>query len=90
MAVQTATVQTWDVQPGGRIIITWGDGHTTEYHNLDSLKEDLTQLDGAQVQAEMWLASWYLARDPDMNNVNLIEGKTLTLDISAPNAIKVQ
>lgn len=74
----------------GSVKCVWEDGHSTSYPSLADLKADLAQLDGDQTIAERWLLAWFLARQPDASNVNIVEGKRITLDASASNPLRVQ
>ena len=89
MAVN-ALVQSFVKNPDGSIKVTWEDGHSMPFLNLAAIREFIGELDTDPVVAERIALAWFLARQPDASNVNIIEGKRVTFDLSAANAIRVQ
>jgi len=75
--------------PDGTIKISTSDGSTLSWTSLEEMLTFFIPLQNPDVALQLLLA-WWIARSPDASNENLIEGKTLTLDLSAANPIKVQ
>ena len=78
------------IEPSGVITVTWVDGHQSQYDNMALLKSLIAELDAVPTNAELILMGWFLARSSDASNVNLVEGKKVTFDLSAANPIRVQ
>ncbi len=85
-----AEITTWENLPNGMIKITYLDGHSNLFANLDEVKDYIRTLDTNPVTAEQLLIGWFLARSTDASNTNLVNGKRLTFDLSATNQIRVQ
>lgn len=68
----------------------FADGAELEFNSLDEVKRTLGELDRDPNMARLLQIAWFLARQPDGNNPNLVIGKTLTFDLSANNPIRVQ
>lgn len=70
----------------GRIYVHFSDGPILEFANLQAVKDwaQDTDLDGDQARNLMrkLMARYYLLRDPTGATPSLIEGKTMTLDLS--------
>lgn len=85
----TATLVDWQVAPNGAIAITWSDGSGTVVNDLATLYEEIASLSTVDT-AKLLLVAWFLARQPAGEVPNLVIGKTLTLDLAAPQPIRVQ
>lgn len=86
----TASLTTFTIQADAKVKVVWADGHSNIYLNLDALKADVSILDSDATTAERLLLAWFLARQPDGSNVNVVQGKTLTFDLASNSPIKVQ
>ena len=76
-------------QPSGQIEINWADGVTQYYGSLDDIKQQIT--DGFTIdQVRLMEVGWWLARQPNGDNANVVTGKTLTWDLSLANPFKIQ
>ena len=84
-----ATLQRFEILGNGKVKVTWEDGHSAIFENLQHVKNDVMTLE-TMTNTELLLLGWFLARQPDGSNVNVVEGKRLTLDLSASNPIRVQ
>ena len=74
----------------GRVYINWSDGSQTEYGSLDTILTGLSEVGSDPNLAKAFLLAWWVARSPDGSNTNMVEGKTLTLDLYAADPLKVQ
>lgn len=77
----------------GTIFINLSDGSQLEFGSLDQLRNIVAAIDDpieGRFLATMMGVAWWIARDPDASNSNLISGKTVTLNLSAPNSFRVQ
>ena len=74
----------------GKWYVAFSDGTSLEFSSLQDMKDTIAEVDADPVTARRILIAWWLARSPDGSNQNLVEGKTLTFDLSAPNPIRVQ
>lgn len=89
MAVDALLVD-WQLLPNGNIRVVWGDGHSNTFADLQDVKDRVSALDSDPAAAESLLLAWFLARQPDASNTNIVEGKRLTFDLSNASPIKVQ
>ncbi|MDH5244848.1 MAG: hypothetical protein OEW98_00240 [Betaproteobacteria bacterium] len=89
MAVNALLVD-WQLNGDGTIKVIWEDGHSNLFRDLAEVREQITGLDSDRTMAERLLLAWFLSRSADASNTNLVEGKRLTFDLSAPNPIRVQ
>lgn len=87
--MSTARITNWTTAADGRITVTWGDGSSSEFLNLAEIKARIANMESREL-TENTLFAWFLARQPDASSTNIIVGKTLTLDYSAANPIRVQ
>lgn len=63
--------------------------------HFNSVEEMNLQINDGACLTTVWgvvlvFMAWWLARSPEATNTNLITGKTMTVDLSAANAIRVQ
>jgi len=83
---------TLEAAPSGRLLCEFSDGSGFEFNSLADAKAQVAQLDSGatgQNQAQMLLLAWWLARQPDGSNTQLVEGKSLTFDLAAAQPIRV-
>lgn len=84
----TATVTRITKMADGKWWVEFGaEGNV--YNSLDEMKERVLAIQTTETARSLAIA-WWLARQPDGTNANLIVGKTLTFDLSAAQPIKVQ
>lgn len=72
-----------------RYYLRFASGTEYEFDSLEAIAayaEEIQTVDNAEKLA---IAYW-LARDDDLSNINIILGKKLTFDVSQPSPIKVQ
>lgn len=89
MAAVSVECSDFTVHPDGSVSVVFTDGTGLSIGSLDDLKMEVSRLETSET-ARLLMIGWFLARQPDASNVNLVEGKTLTFDLSAANAIRVQ
>ena len=99
MAVSVTCASVTFVPETGRLYMTFATGSQIEAGPGPNktraeaaaimLTERAADLETSDV-ASKFLVAWWLSRSPDGTNENLVEGKTLTMDISGPNPIRVQ
>jgi hypothetical protein len=85
----SVTLTDFTIGGDGSVTITYADGSGFLFASLQDLRDSLQDVDSADM-AKKFLHAWFLARQPDASNVNIVEGKTLTLDLSNANPIRVQ
>lgn len=83
----------------GAISVLWDQGEGINFGDPSSSdpQDGLAQLNAhvftngdSRERAQQYLLAWWLKRSPDASNVNLVEGKTMTFDLSAASPIRVQ
>ena len=79
--------------PDGSVDIQYEPGGGGAHFN--SVEEMNLQINTGACLTTDWgvvlvFMAWWLARSPEGSNTNLISGKTMTVDLSAANAIRVQ
>lgn len=84
------TVEKVTVEPGGRVLVDWADGTQSEYESLAVLKDAIGKADNDHNACKTWLLAYWLKRNPQGDNKNIVEGKTLTFDLSLAQLMKVQ
>lgn len=87
---QSALMVDWIANPDGSIKVVWEDGHSNSFLNLEEVQAHIASLGSDNTVSERLLLAWFLARQPAGGNVNIVEGKRLTFDLSAANPIRVQ
>lgn len=90
-AVVTLTNVT--MNQNGSVAITYIDGTGQIFDTFENLQMYISSVDTGDTGAEnakRMLLGWWLVRSPDGSNQNVVEGKTLTFDLSAANAVRVQ
>lgn len=80
----------WAVLANGNVRVTWEDGHSNLFADMAEVRAYISGLDSNPVIAEQLLIAWFIARQPDGSNTNIVEGKRLTFDLSNANPIRVQ
>jgi hypothetical protein len=75
---------------GTAITFQFADGSGLEFGSLDDVKTHLREMDSDRHHAQCLLIGWFLARQPEASNVSIVEGKTMTFDLSAANPLRVQ
>lgn len=75
---------------GGGFQISWDDGFTQFYNSVDDIRESIAINLSDVERVKLMDLAWWLARSPDGSNTNLVVGKSMTVDWSAPQPIKVQ
>lgn len=86
MTIVTCTSVT---KSGGKVYVTFSDGTQLEFASLAEIQAAARDIDSDVHLTQMLLIAWWLARSPDGVNENLVEGKTLVFDLSAPNAVRI-
>ena len=76
--------------PSTRCIINFSDGTQMEFDSIASVIANISTLDSDPDVARKMLIGWWVGRDANLSNPNLVEGKTLTFDLQAPNLLRVQ
>jgi hypothetical protein len=74
----------------GTVSVQWDQGEGMNFSNFDELKEYAFRNGDSRERAQQYLLAWWLRRSSDGGNESLIEGKTMTFDLSAANPIRVQ
>jgi len=74
---------------GAGVDVTFADGNGIYSANREEMQWWAQALVTTEAAQQLLIARW-VALDSDGSNPNVIVGKTLTLDLSAPNPIKVQ
>lgn len=70
---------------GAKVYIRWSDGDELEFNNLQDAKDFCQPLaDDPDLLKRLFIAA-FLLRNPDGSNVAIIEGRTMTLDLTAAN-----
>lgn len=70
---------------GGKVYIRWADGCENEFASLQEAKDFCQPLaDDPDLLKRLFIAA-FLLRNPDGSNVAIIEGRTMTLDLTAAN-----
>lgn len=77
------------VANANRIIVMFADGGGYEFAGFEHLQDWILALQTKDTAERLAVAYW-LARDDDGSNPNIIIGKTLTFDLSVPSPIKVR
>jgi hypothetical protein len=60
------------------------------YANLAEVQAEVAQLDNTEDALIRYLLGYWLSRDDDLGNPNLVLNKNLTVDFSANNPIRLQ
>lgn len=84
-----ATVSSIVANANGSYLVTFGDGSGVEFNSADHLKRFAMEAETEDL-AKKLVIGWWMSRNADLSNVKLVEGKTMTLDMSAPALLKVQ
>lgn len=91
MAV-SARITGINIQANGVIILSFDNGQSQEFNDMALLQlygnevDDATKTDLAQ----RLMVRWWLERDPNLQNINLALGHTLTFDMSSAEMIGVR
>ena len=88
MPVQVS-ISTVTVQPGGEIEIVWDDGRTNFFSGIEEVRTHISDLETMD-NAELFLIARGVNVGNDFTQPNVVEGKTLTLDVTANNPVRVQ
>lgn len=75
--------------PSTRVLINFADGTQYEFASLADLKSRIEELDQNADAARMFLIGQWLAKNPAGDNLTQIQGKRLTLDLLAVDALKI-
>lgn len=81
-------------ESGGVYTVEFSDGTATTFGSLAELQaygseyDDPARLGNAVLMS--FLVRWWIARNATANNPNVVVGKTMTLDLSAADALKMQ
>jgi hypothetical protein len=78
------------IQPNGNVWVQYDMGEGQIFQSLEDLNNQLVSTLQTRDNARLLLLAWWLARQPDGTNANLVIGKTLTFDVAAAQPIKVQ
>ena len=80
-----------DVQPyrENGFAITWGNGSTSYFNTIDEMKQYVGELEDLDT-AQKFLLSRGINVGNDFAQPNVVEGKTLELDVSANNPITIK
>ena len=90
IVVNSATCVSYKVLADGRVQVQWNDGQGTTFSSFEEMRTfALSGSDDADLPRK-YLLLWWLARQPDGSNPNLMVGKTLTFDPTAAQFIRVQ
>ena len=89
MTTVTCTSIIKEPSPSTRVLVNFSDGSQREYPSIEEMSTSVLQTDFDNDLAKTMLLAWWLARDADGSNTNIVEGKTLTFDLSAANLLKV-
>jgi hypothetical protein len=73
----------------GRWLIFFDDGSGLEFSSLAAMQEAVKEVETLDNTRKLFIG-WWLARSADGSNTAPIVNKTMTFDLSNPNAIKVQ
>lgn len=74
---------------GPKYFVTFADGSQLEFQSLAAMTAWTKEIEDVPTTQRLAVGFW-IARDDDANNPNVIVGKTLTFDISNNNPIRVQ
>lgn len=87
MAISVTVNQVRKVAATNRIYVNFSDGTQREFENFQAVKDWAQDIDisAAQVRdlLQKLFARWYVLHDPTGATPSLIEGHTITLDLSA-------
>jgi len=90
MAVSvTLTTVIKEPLPSTRVLINFSDGTQLEFGTFAELREYIADLETNDTARRLFLG-WWLGRSPDGSSTAIVEGKTLTFNLSNPNPIRVQ
>lgn len=70
------------------IDVTFSDGVTMEFPNVQAVEEACAQQETADALRSMIL-KWWLVRSGELTNQTIIDGKVFTLDFAASQVFKV-
>ena len=90
MAV-TATLSSvvFETDPSTRILVKWSNGSEWEFNGKQELKGAAGAIDDdVDLARKMLLVRWIRA-NPTLNNPSLVEGKTITFDVTATPMIQI-
>lgn len=85
----TLTLQTITKRPNGSVTFQFSDGGGIEYSSLAQAKTLGTDIDSDPLMARAFLIGRWFAVSPDGGNVNLGEGKTVTIDMAQVNSVRI-
>lgn len=89
MAVEI-TMTSFDVEPGGRVLVQWSDGTVREWPSVASMIANVRSHESdRELVQDLQLAQWQ-ARDANLSNKNLAVGKTFTFDMAAVSPISTR
>ena len=74
---------------GNMFRLTFAGGEGFEFNDLSEMTSWALSIQTLDT-AKQLLVAWWLARNADATNTNLVTGKKLILDLSAAQPIKVQ
>lgn len=85
MALSITVNQVRKVAATNRIYVKFSNGQEREFQNLQEAKNWAQEVDVDQATEllEKMFARWYFLRDPNGTTPSLVEGHTITLDLSA-------
>lgn len=93
MAVSVTLTDVQRVTTTGRVYVRFADGFEWEFPSAQAAREFIRALDDPDEDglrlARMLLILWWLKRNPTGNNPALVEGKTLTFDLTASPVLQV-
>lgn len=93
MAISVKVNKVRRIAATGRIYVQWADGVESEFESFQQAKDWAQSVDLSEEQALSLLRKlavrYYLLRDPTGATPALIEGKTMTLDLSSNTPLVV-
>ena len=93
-AAETIRMIRFIQHPDGRCEMVFANSISGEtgrvWENCQVPRDEALTLNATEDNLIKFLIAYWMARNPDFSNPNLILGKTLTIDFAAANPIKVQ
>ena len=78
------------IQPDGKVLVNFVGGNQLEFESLAAIDEAIAEIDSDVSTTQMMALGYLKARQPDLSNTAILDGKNFTYDLSAPQPIKVQ
>lgn len=85
----TVTLTKVRTAASGTLYVDFAEGTQLEFENLQAMRDAATTAELDPNLLMLYLIGWWLKRNPDADNVQLLEGLHATFDLASATPFKV-